>query len=107
MFPVEIRVTAADDIWLSTASGRDSAYIAIHQYTGLPYREWFGLFESVVAEVDGRPHWGKTHSLDAARLRPLYPHFDDFRRVRAQVDPEGRFSNAYLTRVIGPPAEPS
>jgi len=107
MFPVEIRVTAADDIWLSTASGRDSAYIAIHQYAGLPYREWFGLFESVVAEVDGRPHWGKTHSLDAARLRPLYPHFDDFRRVRAQVDPEGRFSNAYLTRVIGPPAEPS
>ena len=103
MFPVEIRVTAADDIWLSTASGRDSAYIAIHQYAGLPYREWFGRFESVVAEVDGRPHWGKMHSLDAARLRSLYPHFDDFRRVRAETDPEGRFGNGYLTKVIGPP----
>jgi len=107
MFPVEIRVAAADDIWLSTASGRDSAYIAIHQYAGLPYREWFGRFEDIVAEVDGRPHWGKMHSLDAARLRPLYPHFDDFRRIRAQVDPEGRFGNAYLNKVLGPPGRPS
>src|SRR5262249_44677901 len=31
MFPVEVRIAAADDIWLSTAYGRDSAYIAIHQ----------------------------------------------------------------------------
>jgi FAD-linked oxidoreductase len=107
MFPVEIRVAAADDIWLSTASGRDSAYIAIHQYTGLPYREYFDRFESIVAEVDGRPHWGKMHSLDAARLRPLYPHFDDFRRVRDEVDPERRFGNGYLTRVLGAPDGPS
>jgi D-arabinono-1,4-lactone oxidase len=33
---VEVRVAAADDIWLSTAYGRDTAYVAIHQYTGLP-----------------------------------------------------------------------
>jgi FAD-linked oxidoreductase len=102
MFPVEVRVAAADDIWLSTAYGRDSAYIAIHQYTGLPYRAYFDLFESVVAGVAGRPHWGKLHSLDAGRLGPLYPRFDDFRRVRAQVDPENRFGNAYLGRVFGP-----
>jgi FAD-linked oxidoreductase len=102
MFPVEVRVAAADDIWLSTAYGRDSAYIAIHQYTGLPYRAYFDLFESVVAQVAGRPHWGKLHSLDAARLGPLYPRFDDFRRVRAQVDPEGRFGNRYLGRILGP-----
>ena len=102
MFPVEVRVAAADDIWLSTAYGRDSAYIAIHQYTGLPYRAYFDLFESVVAGAAGRPHWGKMHSLDAARLGPLYPRFDDFRRVRAQVDPEDRFGNRYLSRVFGP-----
>ena len=102
MFPVEVRVAAADDIWLSTAYGRDSAYIAIHQYAGLPYRAYFDLFESVVAPVGGRPHWGKLHSLDAGRLGPLYPRFEDFRRVRAEVDPEGRFGNAYLGRVLGP-----
>ncbi len=101
MFPVEVRVAAADDIWLSTAYGRESAYVAIHQYAGLPYRAYFDRFESIVAEVAGRPHWGKLHSLDAERLRPLYPRYDEFRRVRAEVDPEARFGNSYLTRVLG------
>ncbi len=101
MFPVEVRVAAADDIWLSTAYGRESAYVAIHQYSGLPHQAYFDRFESIVAEVAGRPHWGKLHSLDAGRLRPLYPRFDDFRRVRAEADPDGRFGNSYLTRVLG------
>ena len=101
MFPVEVRVAAADDIWLSTAYGRESAYVAIHQYAGLPYRAYFDRFEAIVAEVAGRPHWGKLHSLDARRLRPLYPRYDEFRRVRAEVDPEARFGNFYLTRLFG------
>ena len=101
MFPVEVRVAAADDVWLSTAYGRASAYVAIHQYAGLPYRAYFDRFESIVAEVAGRPHWGKLHSLDAERLRPLYPRYDEFRRVRTEVDPEARFGNSYLTQVLG------
>jgi FAD/FMN-containing dehydrogenase len=103
MFPVEVRVAAADDIWLSTASGRASAYIAIHQYRGLPYEAYFTLFESIVAAAGGRPHWGKMHTLDAARLRELYPHFGDFVRIRDEVDPDGRFTNPYLDRVLGAP----
>jgi FAD-linked oxidoreductase len=102
MFPLEIRVAAADDVWLSTAYGRDSAYIAVHQYVGMPYRQYFDLFESIMAEVGGRPHWGKLHSLDATKLAALYPRFEDFRAVRAAVDPTGRFDNAYTARVIGP-----
>jgi FAD/FMN-containing dehydrogenase len=102
MLPVEIRVAAGDDIWLSTANGRDSAYLAIHQYVGLPYRAYFDLFESIVAHVAGRPHWGKMHTLDAERLRTRYPHFDDFRRVRAELDPAARFTNTYLNQVLGP-----
>src|SRR5580692_6741321 len=107
MFPVEVRVAAADDIWLSTAYGRDTAYVAIHQYTGLPYRAYFDLFESIVAGVAGRPHWGKMHTLDAGRLRALYPRFDEFRRVRAEADPEARFGNPYLTQVLGDPQRPA
>lgn len=101
MFPVEIRVAAADDIWLSTAYQRDSAYIAIHQFVGMPYREYFDLFESVVGAVGGRPHWGKMHTLDAAVLRERYPRFDDFTALRATVDPTGVFANPYLDRVLG------
>jgi len=102
-FPVEVRVAAADDIWLSTANGRDSAYIAIHQFVGMPYREYFAGFASIVGEVGGRPHWGKMHDLDAATLRSRYPRFDDFLRVRKEVDPAGIFTNTYLDRVLGTP----
>ncbi|GAB3438303.1 D-arabinono-1,4-lactone oxidase [Actinophytocola sediminis] len=101
MFPVEVRVAAADDIWLSTAYERDSAYIAVHQFVGMPYREYFALFESIACAVGGRPHWGKMHTLDAAALRTRYPRFDDFRAVRARVDPGGTFANPYLERVLG------
>jgi FAD-linked oxidoreductase len=101
MFPVEVRVAAADDIWLSTAYGRDTAYIAIHQYAGMPYEEYFAAFESIAAAAAGRPHWGKMHTLDAARLAGLYPRFGDFLRVRDQVDPERRFANPYLEQVLG------
>ena len=73
MFPLEVRVAAADDIWLSTAYGRDCAYIAIHQYLGMPYRQFFDLFESITANVGGRPHWGKMHSRDAEALAKLLP----------------------------------
>ncbi|MEO6088143.1 MAG: D-arabinono-1,4-lactone oxidase [Umezawaea sp.] len=99
--PVEIRTAQGDDIWLSTASGRDSAYIAVHQFVGMPYREYFDVFERIAGAVGGRPHWGKMHTLGADTLRERYPHFDDFRRVRDEVDPEHVFTNPYLDRVLG------
>jgi L-gulono-1,4-lactone dehydrogenase len=101
MFPVEIRVAAADDIWLSTAYGRDTAYVAIHQYVGLPYQEYFRTFEAITAAVGGRPHWGKMHTLDAERLRERYPRFGDFLKIRDETDPDGRFTNPYLEQVFG------
>ncbi len=101
MFPVEVRVAAADDIWLSTAYGRDTAYVAIRQYTGLPYAEYFRLFESIATAAGGRPHWGKLHTRDAAYLGRAYPRFADFLRVRDETDPLRRFANPYLEQVFG------
>ncbi|HEX3515732.1 MAG TPA: D-arabinono-1,4-lactone oxidase [Trebonia sp.] len=101
MFPVEVRVAAADDIWLSTAYGRDSAYVAIHQYVGLPYKDYFRLFESIATSVGGRPHWGKMHTRDASYLRSVYPGFADFLLIRDALDPSRRFANPYLQQVFG------
>ena len=101
MFPVEIRVAAADDIWLSTAYGRDSAYVAIHQYLGMPYQEYFKLFESIAVSAGGRPHWGKMHTRDAAYLAGAYPRFADFLAVRDETDPSRVFANPYLEQVFG------
>ncbi|WP_184695495.1 D-arabinono-1,4-lactone oxidase [Saccharothrix tamanrassetensis] len=99
--PVEVRVAQGDDIWLSTANGRDTAYIAVHQYLGMPYEQYFDAFEKIATAVGGRPHWGKLHSRTSTTLAPVYPHFEDFRRVRAEVDPDGKFTNGYLDRVLG------
>ncbi|WP_426594297.1 D-arabinono-1,4-lactone oxidase [Cellulomonas sp. McL0617] len=100
-FPVEIRFAAADDLWLSTAHGRETAYIAVHQYIRLPYESYFRAVEQIVAASGGRPHWGKMHWLEADRLSELYPRFADAQRVRQQADPDGVFSNPYLARLFG------
>ena len=102
-FPVELRVTGADDIPLSTASGRDSAYMAFHLPAGVPYDRYFALVAGVLDGYEGRPHWGKLHTLEADVLRARYPRFDEFVALRDSVDPAGVFTNAYLDRVLGPP----
>ncbi len=101
IFPVEVRVSAADDIWLSHGYGRDNAYIAIHQYVGMPYEQYFKEFEKVARSMGGRPHWGKMHWRTAEDLRPAYPRFDDFLAVRDKLDPERVFANPYTKRVFG------
>jgi FAD-linked oxidoreductase len=106
-FPVEVRVAAADDVPLSTASGRDSAYIAAHVPAGTDPGPWFAALEAIAGEVGGRPHWGKLHGLDADVLRTRYPRFDEFVALRDRLDPVGVLSNAYLERVLGPAAGPA
>jgi FAD-linked oxidoreductase len=100
-FPIEVRSAAADDIWMSTAYGRDSGYIAVHRYFREDPAEYFREVESIMAAHDGRPHWGKMHTLDATGLRALYPRFDDFLAVRDRLDPSRAFANPYLTHVLG------
>ena len=100
-FPIEMRAAAGDDRWLSTAHGRDSGYIAVHRMRGADHRRYFAAVEEVLRAFDGRPHWGKLHSLTATELAPLYPRFADFVALRDRLDPTRRFANAYLERVLG------
>ena len=99
-FPVEVRFIARDDVWLSTAYERDNAYVAVHQYHRMDPRPLFAAFEAIVAEHEGRPHWGKVHSLGAERLRALYPRFDDFRAVRERLDPGHLFTNDHVAHLL-------
>lgn len=101
-FPVEVRVAAADDIPLSTATGRDTAYVAAHVPAGIDPGPWFAALESIAGSVQGRPHWGKLHGLDAAALRARYPRFGEFTALRDRLDPYGVFGNAHLEHVLGP-----
>ena len=101
-FPIELRVTAADDALLSTAHERATAYIAVHQYRGMEFETYFRAVEAIMDEYAGRPHWGKRHYQTAATLAPRYPKWGRFAAERRRYDPEGRFENDYLRRVLGP-----
>jgi L-gulono-1,4-lactone dehydrogenase len=100
-FPIEVRATPADDVWLSTAYGRDSAYIAIHVFHSAPHQEYFADVEAVMTSVGGRPHWGKMHTRDVDYLAGTYPRLAEFMALRDQLDPDRRFGNEYLRQVLG------
>jgi FAD-linked oxidoreductase len=101
-FPIEVRTVAADDALISTAAGRDSGFVAVHMYRGMAWEPYFRAVEAIMDELGGRPHWGKRHFQSAETLRPRYPDWDRFQAVRRRLDPEGRFANAYVERVLGP-----
>ena len=100
--PVELRFTAADDAMLSPAHGRDSAYVAVHVFEGLPWEAAFREVEALMSGFGGRPHWGKWSFLGAEDFAPRYPEWDAFQAARAELDPDGRFENDWVTRTLGP-----
>jgi L-gulono-1,4-lactone dehydrogenase len=101
-FPIEMRVAAGDDAFLSPSHERDTTYIAVHQYRGMEWRPYFEAVEAIMDDYDGRPHWGKRHFQTAATLAPRYPAWDEFQRARDTLDPQRVFANEYTDRVLGP-----
>jgi FAD/FMN-containing dehydrogenase len=95
-WPLEYRTVAPDDIYLSPANGRHTVSISAHQGAELPHQDFFRDVEAIFRAHQARPHWGKMHTHAAAELRPLYPQWDDFQRVRRQMDPRGTFLNPHL-----------
>lgn len=100
-FPVEIRTAPADDVALSTGSGRDSFYLAFHTHRDVDHRPYFAVVEPILRAAGGRPHWGKVHTMQASDLAAVYPRFEEFVALRDRMDPDRVFTNPYLERVLG------
>ncbi|MFL5900189.1 MAG: D-arabinono-1,4-lactone oxidase [Solirubrobacterales bacterium] len=100
-FPIEMRVTAADDALLSPSHERDTAYIAVHQYRGMEWRPYFEAVEAIMDSYGGRPHWGKRHFQTAATLAGRYPRWADFQAARDELDLGRTFTNEYAEQVFG------
>jgi len=100
-FPVEVRVAPADDIALSTASARDSMYLAFHMNAQTDHTAYFTGVEDILRSYDGRPHWGKLNTRTAEDLAPAYPRWAEFQAIRDRLDPDRVFENAHLRRVLG------
>jgi FAD-linked oxidoreductase len=103
--PLEVRFVRAEDAWLSMFEGRDSCTVSVHEYADKDHRPYFDQIEPIFWKYDGRPHWGKLHTLEARRLAGLYArHWADFQEVRSALDSQGRMLNAHLRAVLGVPA---
>lgn len=103
-FPVEVRVSAADDIPLSMGYGADSGWVAVHMYRGVDHRPYFEAVEQAwldLASTEARPHWGKLHTLTAADLALRYPEWERFQAVRRRLDPGGLFTSPAIQRLLG------
>ncbi|WVQ85003.1 hypothetical protein IAT38_007167 [Cryptococcus sp. DSM 104549] len=103
-FPIEIRWSCADDIWLSPSYGRDTCWIGVVTYRpyglAVPYRKFHEKFAALLASHGGRPHWAKQHALGPKQLGALYPKFEDFRQVLYRVDPKGIMRSENVRRHI-------
>lgn len=99
-FTLEVRCVKGDNSWLGMSSG-GTAHIAIsiHRIAGYDYAPYFNAIEPIFERYGGRPHWGKVHSLEADGLKTLYPHFDDFAKIRSDLDPRGRLLNKHLANM--------
>ena len=97
----EIRTVAPDDLWLSSSYGTD--VVGLH-FTWV--RDQAGV-EAVLPQVEAallplgaRPHWGKLY-LDREGVVPsLYPRLADFAALAARFDPDARFRNPFLARLL-------
>ncbi|MFF2165504.1 D-arabinono-1,4-lactone oxidase [Streptomyces sp. NPDC058175] len=102
-FPIEVRFVAPDELsHLSPAYGRETAYLAVHMYQGMPWKPYFRAVQDVARAYGGRPHWGKRHLMEADTLAARYPAWQRFQAVRSRLDPQGTFTNSHLRRVLGP-----
>ncbi len=100
-FPIENRFVKGDDIWLSPAYKRKSAYIAVHVFKGKAYKKYFEDMEAIFKAYDGRPHWGKMHFQTPEELASIYPKWNEFLAQRNEQDPKQIFINDYLKSLFG------
>ena len=97
----EIRVVAADDLWLSPSYGRETAAIHFTWRNDWPaVRHVLPLVEHALAPFNARPHWGKLYMCDPDVVKSAYPRRRDFASLASRLDPERKFSNAFLERFI-------
>ncbi len=97
----ELRSIAADDLWLSMCSGRDS--LALHfSWVADPAAAAVAVaaLERALEPFDPRPHWGKVFDIDPAVVRGRYPMIDAATELANRYDAAGVFRNEFTARFL-------
>ena len=99
LWPIEYRTVAADNVWLSPTRGRATVTVSIHEDVERDETAYYKDAETVFRAHGGRPHWGKVHYLSGEDLAADYDHWQDWWRVRDDVDPAGVLLNDALRKL--------
>ncbi len=103
---VEVRFTPAphDATFLGPGAGRATAWLCLCCNQSGAVGDFFADVEEWVRDNDARIHLGKwCEDLDARDLARMHgERFERFQQVRRRLDPQGRFSNPFVDRVLGP-----
>ncbi|WP_395243907.1 D-arabinono-1,4-lactone oxidase [Agromyces sp. MMS24-K17] len=95
----EVRTVRADDQWLSSAYETDVVGLHFTWIKDQPAVEAFLPELEAALPATARPHWGKLSTIPGADVAARYPRWDDFRALRARLDPDARFRNPFLARL--------
>ncbi len=99
-FIQEIRFVKGDGFALSPCYGRDSVYVGAYNADNRGWDELLSNFEKLAIKHNGRPHWGKEFNVGSDYLKSAYPKWDDFLKLRDEMDPDGQFRNSMLERLF-------
>ncbi len=103
---VEVRFSPAghDISFLGAGSDRDTAWLCLCLNQSGAVGDYFADVEEWVRGTDARVHLGKwCEDLDVNDIARMHDgRFEQFQAVRRRLDPDGRFSNPFVDRVLGP-----
>lgn len=100
--PMDVRFVYQDKSWLSYAYGHDTVTmgcVSRNAATADTY-EAFRSVERIFIKHGGRPHWGKRFATKDAELKKIYPKWEDFKKLRSEIDPTNKFLNPYLAKLV-------
>ncbi len=95
-FPLEVRVVASENGWLSPNYNRANVVLSVSGTPGTDYWPYLRATDALFGQFAARPHWGKLHFMTPLRMAALFPRYDDFKNLRRRFDPNGIFLNPHL-----------
>ncbi|TIA80781.1 hypothetical protein E3P92_00326 [Wallemia ichthyophaga] len=108
-FPLEVRISKADDILLSPANKHVGNQVETHfMWIGLikykpfncrvRYRRIFRTFEDILRKYNGRAHWAKHSTQTPQEVGEKYSGLPKFMEIIHKYDEHGIFLNPFIDR---------
>eukprot|EP00761_Pharyngomonas_kirbyi_P014142 gb/GECH01014172.1/.p1 GENE.gb/GECH01014172.1/~~gb/GECH01014172.1/.p1 ORF type:complete len:494 (+),score=90.29 gb/GECH01014172.1/:1-1482(+) len=106
-YPFIFRCTGASQAWLSPAHGKPVCYIGFLVYLAADgtakegSMEMMHSLQEVLAPLGGTPHLGKHFVPEIYRMPSIFTRWEQFKHLRATLDPTGKLENNFLNRILG------